>query len=75
MYSFHFSEKYLSQIPALQVLVNLGFTYLMPEQALSQRGGKQGNVLLDDILRERLKKNNRAMRVLDGKLLNFKVVP
>ena len=56
---FQFNEKYLSQIPALQLLVNLGFTYLTPEQALSQRGGKQGNVLLEDILRERLKKNNR----------------
>jgi len=53
---FQFNEKYLSQIPALQLLVNLGFTYLTPEQALSQRGGKQGNVLLEDILRERLKK-------------------
>ncbi|MDO9010731.1 MAG: type I restriction endonuclease subunit R [Gallionella sp.] len=59
MNSFHFNEKYLSQIPALQLLINLGFTYLTPEQALSQRGGKQGNVLLEDILRERLKKNNR----------------
>lgn len=59
MEGFHFNEKYLSQIPALQLLVNLGFTYLTPEQALYQRGGKQGNVLLEDILRERLKKNNR----------------
>lgn len=59
MEGFHFNEKYLSQIPALQLLVNLGFTYLTPEQALSQRGGKQGNILLEDILRERLKKNNR----------------
>ena len=45
MTAFEFNEKHLSQIPALQLLINLGFTYLTPEQALSQRGGKQGNVL------------------------------
>lgn len=75
MDSFRFNEKHLSQIPALQLLVNLGLTYLTPEQALGQRIGKQGNVLLEDILRERLKKNNRVMQVLDGKLLNFKMFP
>ena len=31
---FRFNEKYLSQIPALQQLINLGFEYLTPEQAL-----------------------------------------
>jgi len=75
MDGFHFNEKYLSQIPALKVVANLGFTCLTPEQTLSQRGGKQDNVLLEDILRERLKKNNRVMQVLDGKLLNFNVLP
>lgn len=25
---FNFSEKYLSQIPALQLLINMGFEYL-----------------------------------------------
>lgn len=56
--SFQFNEKYLSQIPALQLLVNIGFTYLTPDKALAERG-KLGNVLLESILRERLKKNNR----------------
>ncbi len=59
MDGFRFNEKYLSQIPALQVLVNLGYTYLTPEQALAARGGKPGQVLLEEVLRERLKKNNR----------------
>lgn len=59
MTSFHFNEKYLSQIPALQELINLGFTYLSPEQALTERQSKRGNVLLEGILRERLKKINR----------------
>ncbi|WP_277051873.1 type I restriction endonuclease subunit R [Zestomonas thermotolerans] len=59
MEGFRFNEKYLSQIPALQVLINLGYTYLTPEQALAARGGKPGQVLLEEVLRERLKKINR----------------
>ncbi|WP_197324846.1 type I restriction endonuclease subunit R [Ralstonia solanacearum] len=59
MEGFQFNEKYLSQIPALQVLINLGYTYLTPEQALAARGGKPGQVLMEEVLRERLKKNNR----------------
>ena len=57
--SFRFDEKYLSQIPVLQVLVNLGYQYLTPAEALPARGGKAGNVLLEEILREQLKKLNR----------------
>lgn len=57
--AFRFNEKYLSQIPALQLLLNLGFTYLTPQEALKARGGKLGNVLLEDILRSQLKKLNR----------------
>ncbi len=56
---FRFNEKYLSQIPALQQLISLGFEYLPPEQALVERQGKTGNVLLETVLREQLKKINR----------------
>ena len=59
MSPFRLNEKYLSQIPALQVLVNLGFTYLPPDQALKARLGKFSNVLLENILREQLKRINR----------------
>ncbi|MBX3707940.1 MAG: type I restriction endonuclease subunit R [Pseudomonadales bacterium] len=59
MDSFRFDEKNLSQIPALQVLINLGYQYLPPAEALAARGGKAGNVLLEEILREQLKKLNR----------------
>jgi type I restriction enzyme R subunit len=59
MDAFHFDETYLSQIPALQVLVNLGFEYLTPSEALAARGGKAGNVLLEEILRGALKAQNR----------------
>jgi len=57
--SFRFDEKYLSHIPALQVLVNLGYQYLSPAEALSPRSGKAANVLLEEILRAQLKKLNR----------------
>lgn len=59
MNGFKFNEKYLSQIPALQVLLNLGFEYLSPAQALKERQGKNGNVLLEGILRDQLKRINR----------------
>lgn len=57
--AFRFDEKYLSQIPALQVLINVGFEYPTPDEALAARGGKAGNVLLEKILRSALKAQNR----------------
>jgi type I restriction enzyme R subunit len=59
MTTFHINEKYLSQIPALQLLINLGYKYLPPEQVMKQRQGKAGNVLLEGILRDQLKRLNR----------------
>ena len=57
--SFQHNEKYLSQIPALQLLINLGYKYLTPAEALKERFGKVNNILLENILREQLKKLNR----------------
>ena len=34
-----FKEDHISQIPALQMLQNLGYTYLTPEEADRFRGG------------------------------------
>jgi type I restriction enzyme, R subunit len=59
MKGFRFDEKYLSQIPALQQLISLGFTYLTPSQGLAGRQGRPGNVLLEEILRNKLKAINR----------------
>ena len=53
-----FKEDHISQIPALQMLVNLGYTYLSPTEADRQRGGKTSNVLLEDVLRKQLKEIN-----------------
>ena len=59
MSDFRFNEKYLSQVPALQQLINLGFEYITPEQAMAQRGGQLVHVLLEDTLREQLRRINR----------------
>lgn len=59
MSGIRFNEKYLSQIPALQQLINLGFRYLTPQQAFRERGKKSGNILLEEILRAQLKQVNR----------------
>jgi type I restriction enzyme, R subunit len=54
-----FKEDHISQIPALQMLINLGYNYLTPEEALQLRGGKNSNVLFDRILENQLKKINK----------------
>ncbi|WP_424945835.1 type I restriction endonuclease subunit R [Candidatus Spongiihabitans sp.] len=59
MSAFKFNEKYLSQIPALMECINLGYTYLRPKQVSVERGGHLSNVLLENVLREQLKKINR----------------
>lgn len=47
-------EKHQSQVPALQLLVALGFTPLSHTEALAQRGGRARNVLLADVLADQL---------------------
>lgn len=56
--SFDAAEKYQSQIPALQMLVALGFKPLSQAQALDLRGGRMRNVVLDDVLAESLMRIN-----------------
>lgn len=53
-----FPENYISHIPALQVLMKLGYSYLPPVDALRVRGGRLGNVLLDELQEEQLRKIN-----------------
>lgn len=55
---FQSNEKYLSQIPAIQLLINLGYDYLSPSEALALRGGKLSNVVLDTVLNNQLRKIN-----------------
>lgn len=52
-------EDHISQIPALQVLANLGYTCLSPTEAMKARRGKNSNVILETILEAWLSKNNQ----------------
>ena len=65
-----FKEDHISQIPALQLLQKLGYTYLSPEEALQLRANKTSNVLLEDILRRQLKEIN-SIRVSSNKTSIF----
>ena len=57
--TFNAAEKHQSQVPALQLLVALGFTPLSQDEALRLRGGRLRNVVLDDVLAEQLMRINR----------------
>ena len=65
-----FKEDHISQIPALQMLVNLGYSYLSPAEAERLRGGKTTSVLLEDVLRKQLKEIN-SIRVSASKTSIF----
>jgi type I restriction enzyme R subunit len=54
-----FQEDHISQIPAIQLLQRLGYTYLRQQEAFVERGGKYGNVLLEGVLAKQLAKMNR----------------
>lgn len=58
MQGISFKEDHISQVPALQLLQKLGYTYLTPDEALTMRGGKTSNVLLEDVLRSQLRRIN-----------------
>jgi type I restriction enzyme, R subunit len=51
-------EKLASQIPAVELLMKLGFRYLPPTETLQARGGRKSEVILTPILREQLTKLN-----------------
>ena len=54
-----FREELISQIPALQLLMAMGYEYLTPDDALAKRGGKFRNVILEDVLVKWLREHNR----------------
>lgn len=53
-----FLEDHISQIPALQFLQKVGYTYLTPGEALEMRGGKTTAVLLEGMLYKQLERIN-----------------
>lgn len=56
---FDAAEKYQSQIPAMQMLVALGFKPLSQADTLRLRGGRLRSLVLDEILAEQLLEINR----------------
>ena len=54
-----FLEDHISQIPALQMLMKLGYRYLTPEEALEARANRSSNVLLETILKKQLEQINK----------------
>jgi type I restriction enzyme R subunit len=53
-----FLEEHVSQIPALQLLQNLGYVYLRREEVHLERGGNMSNALLEGVLEKQLRRLN-----------------
>ncbi|MES2678540.1 MAG: HsdR family type I site-specific deoxyribonuclease, partial [Bacteroidota bacterium] len=54
-----FKEDHISQLPALQLMQNIGYIYLTPKEVDEERGGKFSNVILEGILESQLRKLNK----------------
>lgn len=50
----NYSEQNDSQKPAIQLLRKLGWSYISPEETITQRGDLLSNVILEDVLADRL---------------------
>jgi type I restriction enzyme, R subunit len=57
-----FLEEHISRIPALQMLQNLGYAFLRPQDAHLERKGRLSNLLLEGILESQLRRLNRIRR-------------
>ncbi|XLS30290.1 type I restriction endonuclease subunit R [Flavobacteriaceae bacterium M23B6Z8] len=55
-----FKEDHISQIPALQLLIKMGYTYLNKQEAQEARSNKLSGTILETILRTQLRKINTA---------------
>ena len=53
-----FKEDHISQVPALEVLQKLGYRYLTPAETVAARGERLADVLLEQVLAERLRQIN-----------------
>ena len=64
-----FKEDHISQIPSLQLLQNLGYTYLTPDEANKLRNEKLKGVVLEGILHKKLHDIN--MIKYRGEIIKF----
>lgn len=61
------TEDLASHIPAIHLLVNLGYQYLTPSETVQLREGKRGKVVLESVLEDWLAKNN-TIQTKDGSI-------
>ena len=54
-----FLEDLVSHLPAVQLLAEMGYEYITPNEALDQRGSRFGRVVLEDVLAKQLPKFNK----------------
>lgn len=54
----NFDEARQSQLPFIEMLLNMGYTYIPTEEALRQRGGDTSNFILSDIAAQKLMEIN-----------------
>lgn len=54
----NFDEAKQSQLPFIELLINMGYEYISAEEALRQRGGDASNFILGDIAAEKLMEIN-----------------
>ncbi len=59
--AFRSDELFACHIPAIELLIKLGYQFLTPEQTLAARGGRQDGVLLDEVVRRQLPQINRIV--------------
>ena len=52
-------EKVQSQLPALQLLIQMGWEYLTPEETVNLRGGRLGSTILEPILLDHIRNHCR----------------
>ena len=53
-----YREELISQIPAVRLLISLGYKYLTPQQALCLRNNRERNIVLTGVLDSWLKSHN-----------------
>lgn len=65
----HFDEARQSQLPFVEMLINMGYTYIPIEEALRQRGNDTSHFILQDIAAQKLMDINNYE--IDGKKYKF----
>ena len=54
-----YQEAVQSQLPALQLLVEMGWSYLPPEECRRLRGGRMGAAILEPVLTDFIRETGR----------------